>query len=296
MVRSTKLQNTHLGIGIPFEASRYFILFLVLQLSTIMPVAASGDEAAFPKGARAAALANAAVTLADEWSFFNNIAGIASLKQFSAGMGYHNRFLMAEWNTVYAMAIKPIKHGVLGLGVDHFGNSTFSQSRLSFGYAIKVRFVSLGVQASLNQISVAELGMSRNMLFQFGGQAELIPELHFGAHITNFNQSKLRPELDERLPTVLKAGLSYLPNKRLMVNAEVAKDIEYPAAFRFGVEYEPLEDVFFVRLGTMTQPAISTAGVGFCHKQWIIDFGTQFHQRLGFSNHLSILFRLQDPK
>ena len=295
MVKSTKLRNTQSGWGKPYKAMFALLIGLSFLLTITVPTLASGDEGAFPKGARAAAMANAVVTMADEWSFFNNIAGVASLRQFSVGMGYHNRFLVKEWNTVYAMALQPLKYGVIGAGVEHFGNSTFSQSRLSVGYAYKVRYVSLGLQMSIHQLNLNELGVSRRLLFQFGGQAELIPELHFGAHITNLNQSRLIPDLEERLPTVLKAGLAYKPNKKFTANGEVAKDIEYPASFRFGLEYALLEDVFFVRLGTMTQPAISTAGLGFNHKQWKIDFATQFHQRLGFSNHLSLLFSLERP-
>ncbi len=265
-----------------------FLGACILSTSTM----ASGDGGTFPIGARAAALSNAAVTLSDSWAFFNNIAGIATLNQTLVGFGYHNAFGVSGWATGYAHVVVPIKEGVTGIGVERFGNDALNITRLSLGYALKVRYVSLGLQATYQQVQVTELGTQGSILFNFGGQAEIIPELVFGAHITNMNQAKMAEFKDERVPTILKAGMSYRPNKRLMINAETAKDVDLPASFRFGVEYALMEEVWFARIGTLTFPASTSYGVGFVHKAWMIDYALQFQNRLGFSHHLNVAYKL----
>lgn len=259
-------------------------------------VYASGDDGTFQKGARASSLGGASVTLSDRWAAFNNIAGIAELDKAGAGFGFIHAFGVAAWNTSYAVVHSPIRKGAAALTVERWGDAVFSRTLVGAGFAHKINYVSLGAQLVWHQTAVSEVGTLNRLLINFGGIAQIIPELVFAAHITNLNQAKVADFRDERLPTVLKAGLSYRPGKRFMANAETMKDVDLPAVFRFGAEYAIVEEVLFGRMGALTEPAMSSYGLGFCHKAWRIDYGIQFQTRLGFAHHLSILVDLHSKR
>jgi hypothetical protein len=241
-------------------------------------------------------MGGASITLSDRWAAFNNIAGIAEVRQSGAGFGFIHAFGLAAWNTSYAVIQSPIRKGAAALTVERWGDATFSRTLIGAGFAHKINYVSLGGQLVLHQTAIAEVGILHRVLINFGGIAQIIPELVFAAHITNMNQAKVADFRDERLPTVLKAGLSYRPGKRFMVNAETVKDVDLPALFRFGAEYALVEDVLFARVGALTEPSLSSFGVGFCHKVWRIDYGVQFQTRLGFAHHLSLLVDLHTKR
>ena len=248
------------------------------------------------RGARAAALGHAAVTLNDVWAVGNNAAGLGQLSAPAVAVYAENRYLLSTLNTVAVAVAAPLgkvdnglaRRGVVGLEVQRFGGKLYNEQRIGAGYGYRGGLVSIGARVDMLQLSIEGLGSRRAVAVSLGGQAELVPKrLVFGAYLYNLNQAKLADYQQERVPTVLKAGLSYRPTAKVLLNIETEKDVEQSADFKAGVEYCVLE-ALALRVGLRTLTEETTGGLGFRAGALQIDYAAAWHAALGFSQHLSI--------
>jgi hypothetical protein len=270
----------------PATASLY-ILFLCLNFSVFSQTDNSSA------GARSSALGNASVTIADSWAFFNNISGTAALKSIQAGCTFQNRFSIKALTTGSAVFIYPLKFGVSSLGFSKFGDNHYSVQKFSVGFGHKIGYVSFGIKTDYLQVAIEELNTRRAFLLEFGGIAEITNQLVFGAHVYNINQASLiGGTKKETVPVVMKAGLSYRPIQKLMMNVETQKDLNHKPSFKAGIEYFVVEK-FCLRTGISTQSFISFFGIGFKNQSFRIDYSFSSHAQLGISNELSLSYRFR---
>jgi len=130
------------------------------------------------------------------------------------------------------------------------------------------------------------------LLGSLGGQVEVVPgRLTFGAYLYNLNQARVASYQNERVPTVLKAGLAYRPTSQVLLTAETEKDVERDANFKAGLEYRPVP-LLAARLGLASLTEQLSAGVGLRAGSFQLDYAAAFQQALGFSQHLSVTLRL----
>jgi hypothetical protein len=246
-----------------------------------------------PVGARAAALSHASVAISDVWAINNNVAGIARQEKTEIGAYAENRFGMKAFSSVSLVGATKIgKSGAAGAQLYRFGDKLYNEQRIGLGYAHRVGMVSLGVKADLMQVHVEEFGTKRVVAFSFGGQSELVPGFTVGAHIFNLNQAKLADFQDERVPTVMAAGISYKPGAKIMLNVETEKDLEQDADFKAGLEYQVIEKLA-LRTGFSTLNQTASFGVGFKAKAFQLDYALSSQSRLGFSNHISVGYKFE---
>ena len=265
------------------------IIVLIAWLMLSFEAHAQADE---PMGARAAALGNASVTLPGLWALHNNVAGIANMVQPEAGVYVHNRFGMRAFTKVAFQAVYPTeKYGTYGLSMSRFGDELYSQQAVGIGVAHKLGQFSLGAKADVWQITVEGYGSRKGIALSVGGQGEIIPNLYFGAYAYNLNQAKLSSFEDERLGTIMKAGLSYRPYQRLLLAIETEKNIDYDADFKAGVEYQVLKEKFTLRTGFSTLTSKATFGAGFQARQLQVDYALGSTTLLGLSHHLSLSYQ-----
>ncbi|MES2733234.1 MAG: hypothetical protein V4714_15915 [Bacteroidota bacterium] len=265
----------------------YIFLFFILLPSLVN---ASGDP--FPIGAKSLGMGNAVVSLRDQWSLFNNVGGMADVEQLSVLTSFSSQYSVAGLQVLAIGAVVPSRHGTFGLGIQRFGDELYNEHLVGLAYSHRINNVSLGVKINYVQIAIDGLGSRGAIAVELGGIAQLLPELSFGLHAYNLNQAKLAEYQDERLPTLLKAGLSYKPSKQLMVNAEVEKDIDFPAVFKAGLEYEIVKKVY-LRTGISTKPFTNHFGVGILAKNLHFDYALTTHPQLGFSHHFSLAYQFK---
>ncbi|WP_400192060.1 hypothetical protein [Hymenobacter sp. B81] len=280
---------------------RYFAIGLFL-----LSVSASAQSGApGVRGARAAALGNASVTISNDlWAVGNNVAGLAQLSRPEAGVYAENRFFIPHLNNAALAAALPLgrqpagstvttpPHGVVGLEVQRFGDKRYNESRAGLGYAYRLGLISVGARVDMLQLSIEGLGSRRAVAASLGGQADIIPQkLTLGVSLYNLNQARLAEYQDERVPTILRAGLGFRPSAKVLLLAETEKDIDQDADFRAGVEYQVI-DALAVRAGVATLTEQVTGGFGLHFGQLRVDYGAQLHNVLGLSQHLSVNFRL----
>lgn len=266
---------------------KFFILFLFISFGLW------GQINPELVGARALGMGNASVTVSDQWGVFNNIAGIAKTQYVSVFASYENRFGLAEFQTFSLGGVISIskKWGSFGISFSRFGDEVYNEQKLGLGYAHQIANVSLGIKLNYVQANIQDLGSGGNIAFELGGIAELIPSiLFFGAHIYNFNQSEISAEFEnEKIPVVMKAGLSYRPLESLMLNLETEKDVEQAAIFKAGLEYELIESLKF-RTGINSQTEASFFGLGFSPRFLEFDYALAWTGDLGLTHHVSLSY------
>ncbi len=248
----------------------------------------------FPIGARAIGLGNAVAANEDAWSTFNNIAGIARLDKVNVGAFFERRYSFSSFDQFAAvgslpLAITPLKYGNVGVGMYRLGNDLYNEHRFNVGFAHNIMGVNLGIQAEYVQVAISEWSSKGNVVINFGGQVQIVKNLRFGAHIYNINQAKIATYKDERIPTIMKAGLSYIPFNRLQLNVELEKDVEKLARFKAGLEYGLYDKVFF-RTGININPIKYFFGLGFVTKSVGLHYAVSVHEQLGLSHSLSISY------
>ena len=267
-----------------------FLTFVYLLLGALwLPGRAS--MAPGPVGARAGGLSGAALTLADAWAVSNNIAGIARLKGPALGAFAENRFNLQAFTTVACVGVLPLKPGTgLGLELSRFGDKVYNEQQAGLGLAHQLGPVRLGLKATLWQLHLEDLGSKRTLAFSFGGQSELLPHLIFAAHIFNFNQARLAAFQQERLPTVMAAGLTYQPSARLLLTLQTEKDITLPVELKSGLEYV-LVDKLALRAGVSPTRRSLSGGAGWKAKALQIDYALGGHAALGLRNQVSVSYQ-----
>ncbi|QNE38377.1 hypothetical protein F1C16_01775 [Hymenobacter sp. NBH84] len=255
------------------------------------------------RGARAAALGYTSTTLHDVWAVGNNAAGLGQLTEPEVGFYAENRFLLPNFNTAALAVALPLgevvenrpKNGVVGFEAQRFGGKLYAEQRLGAAYGYRSGQVSVGARLDVLQMSIEGLGSRRALALSLGGQAEIMPKkLVFGAYLYNLNQARLARYQDERVPTVLRAGLGYQPTEKVLLTVETEKDVDHDADFRAGLEYKVL-DVLQVRAGFAALSEQTTGGVGFQTGQLRIDYAAAWQTVLGLSQHLSVHVLLAKP-
>jgi len=297
---------------LPCNLLSFGFLLLLLGAWPVAPATAQGNGPG-GRGARAAALGNASVALPGEvWSVGNNVAALGELRQPAVGFYAENRYFSPALNVGALAVALPLgppnaatavdgaagapgaaprawaRHGVVAFEAQRFGGQLYNETRLGAGYGYRLGQISLGGRVDVLQVSIEGLGSQRVVLGTLGGQIELVPErLSLGASLYNVSQTKLASYQNERVPTVLRAGLAYRPSAQVLLLLETEKDVERDANFKAGLEYRPVPTLA-ARLGLATLTEQASAGIGVVAGAFQIDYAAAFQQALGFSQHLSV--------
>ena len=259
---------------------------------------AGGDP--LPVGARFAGMGGSGLTLVDLWSVRLNPAGLAGLDKPVAGIFYQRHYLSEDLAHQGLAVALPVGKGCFGVAADRFGYDLYNETRGSLAYAMRfseglraaVQLDYIGVQLGNNY------GSTSTFTAELGVQAKLTDQLWLGAHLYNPNRAKLDAHtesnviLDERVPTLLRAGLGWLVSSKLTLTGEVEKDIDRDERFRFGVEYNP-NKVLYLRTGVSTGGMQAHFGAGFRLKQLDIDLAVAVRSQLGATPMLNLNYRFK---
>lgn len=216
------------------------------------------------------------------------------MQQPEVGVYAETRFGISAFTTVALQAIYPTaKYGTYGMSFSRFGDETYSRQHVGLGAGHKLGQFSVGAKIDVWQVSVAGYGSRKAVTLSIGGQAEIIPDLYFGAYAYNLNQAKLSNFEDERLPTIIKAGIGYRPSQKVYLAIETEKNIDYAADFKAGIEYQVVPDKLALRTGFSTLTNKATLGAGFQTRHLQVDYAFGATTLLGASHHLSVAYKFQ---
>lgn len=253
-------------------------------------------------GASNAAMAGVGASVANEWAIFNNIGALSAYQDIlpSAMLAFENRFGIKALNSYHFGIVSPFAFGgVGGMTFQRFGDKHFNQTQVGIGYSHQISLVSVGAKINYFQIAVDDQigitqGARSNFLLELGGMAQLSKKWAVGIYGYNFTQAKLRvlDAGEDRIPVILKAGLSYKPIEAVFLSVETEKHIDYPATFRAGLNYQ-IHKYFYVRTGISTEPFLSSFGIGFHPKDFAFDYALSNQTALGWVHQISIRYALR---
>jgi len=251
-----------------------------------------------PLGARASALGKVSVLHKDLWSVENNPAAMGFVKSFGGGISYKSPFLLNEFATKAAVISYPTENGAFGLHLKQFGYALFNENKLGLSYGQQLgKNIALGIQLSYLKTQINEGNYTNKSAVSgsVGIFAKPSDEFTLAAVIINPNRAKYSDYQDERYPTYLKMGVGYHFSDKVILMAEVEKDIDHMAQAKFGVEYKAI-DILHFRAGYASNPSISSFGFGLKLNDFKLDFSSSFHNTLGFSPQVSLSFEIDRKK
>ncbi len=263
-----------------------------LSIALALQAFAQGGQPAV--GARFAGMGHASTTLSDLWSARANQAGLAGLTAPVAGAYYQRHWLSEELPLQGIAFALPLGEGTIAVNAGSFGGTLYAER--TFGLAYAMRFgddLRAGVQLDYLDVRLGEGYGSRSvMTAEFGVQARVAEGLWLGAHILNPNRASLGGPYEERLPTVLRAGLGYSFSEQVTIALDVAKDIDRQERIHAGVEYRPVE-VLVLRAGVSSGPAQAHFGAGLRVGRTDIDLAVAARSQLGLTPMVSINHRFR---
>jgi len=246
-------------------------------------------------GSRAQGLAYASACLEDEWSVFNNVAGMATVKQMTAGFTYASHPSLTSFNRMAAVFVTPVPLGTVAAGIYRFGDDLYSEQLLVAGYANSFGLASLGMKVQYVQYRTEGYGTASAVSLSFGGIARITSNLAVGAHIMNVTQPEIATEDKERLPVILTAGVSFTPSEKLFLTTEIEKDLDYDFTWKSAFEYRPLKKFVF-RSGFNIRPDAGFIGVGFVPTRYTIDYALRYQPGFGASHQATVVYQFKASK
>jgi hypothetical protein len=278
------------------QIKRVFCLHGKLTISLfIISILSSNIYCAYltvPIDGRSAGMANASITIDDTWSNFRNQAGLAHIENTSAGFLYENRFGLYQVSTKALAIAIPVNSGCFGLNYSYFGYSAYNESKAGIGFGKKLAdFLRFGIQLNYMHTYISEnYGNRGKVTFETGILATPVQHFTVGFHVFNPLHTYISNNINEHIPTIIRAGIGYEFNKTTRLTIETQKDIDQKPVFKFGGEHL-LFDFLYIRTGIMHNPVKYSFGLGIEYKGFYGDIGFISHPELGYSPHLSIYYR-----
>ena len=268
------------------EISIIIVLLLCLHLRAF----AAGERSV--TGGRSAALGGISVTESDLWSVRNNPAGLAWLNKNAAGFSLENRFLLAGITSGSLATAVPFRFSTAGISVSRYGNEIYKEFRVGMAFAKQFgnRFSGAVELYYLNIGLPGEYGSERIASCALGIQYHPPGSLEFGIHLSNPVPLRYIDNPHEYLPITLNFGIAWICSKELRLMSEIEKNNLNPPVLRAGAEYSFAKHLV-ARSGFSTNPFTFSFGFGLETARLTIDFASGYHQVLGFSPALSIIYK-----
>ena len=265
------------------------IVFFSLTFSFFVFNAFSQDMS-YISGARSRALAESTTTFTDHWAAMNNQAGLAFVPSFGAGVFFENRFNMRELNTAALVMAVPVGNiSALGFSVYSFNQSVvFSRQKFGLGYGIRLSSnFSAGMKLNLLHTTIDEYNNNLSICGEIGVLFHPSSKLGIGVHVFNPTANKYSGFDNERIPSVMRVGMSYLMSEKTLFLAEFDNTSVEGFGFKGAVEYYLNEKLSF-QAGLKTRYWVSSFGLRYNMKNFSVNVSVLFHQVLDSSPGISL--------
>lgn len=263
-----------------------FLILLLLSIHFII----NGQTVRRPVAAVYTGLGAYSIDHTDVFSFTNNQASLAQMKNASAGVYGERRFMLDELS-LYQLAIAvPTNSGNFGVKAGYFGFSNYNESQMGLAYARKLGSkMDIGVQFNYNGIQVSGYGNSSAINFEIGTIFHLTDKLNAGIHAYNPVGGKYGKNSEEKLASIYTVGLGYEASDKFFVSAEIEKEENQPVNINAGMQYKFLPQ-FMARAGIATNTSNVYAGVGLFLKTFRLDVVASYHPQLGVTPGLLLIY------
>ena len=243
-----------------------------------------------PIGAKSWSLGGCSAAQSDVFSSANNMASSTEIKSLQVGVYNQTKFGMKQLNFVNTSLIFPNKWLLIGASINHFGYEKFNQQNIGFGISKKLNHsFSLGITLNYIALNIAEIENANAFVGSLSVFFKANKKLQFGLLIFNPTQSKYNIISYGNIVTFGRIGIKYLVNKNVYLTADANKTFFQDLVFRSGINYT-LHPNLELSLGYANNPNYITFGFNTKLKQFDIFFANSFHQTLGLTPHLGMVF------
>lgn len=228
----------------------------------------------------------------DAFSLSSNIAALSALNSFSVGV-YGERKFMLEETSLYTAAIAiPTTSGNFALQADYFGYKAYNESQVGIAYGIPLsNKAGIGAKFNYYNLRIPSYLNASAINFEIGSIIHLSDQLHTGVSIYNPLSSSLEKNTGEKIASVYKVGLGYEMSASFFTQLEIIKEKDKDVNVHAGLQYRPIKQLF-ARAGMFTGTSSCYFGVGYLYRQLRMDLSVSFHQQLGISPGLLLLYQL----
>lgn len=237
------------------------------------------------------ALANVRTLDGSPWAVYNNAASLADVEDIVCAASYQIRFNLDELSARSLCAIWPNKYGIVSAGVLQNGFSKSLLSRYMLGYSRGFgKSTSAFLQYNFITHNIEGSGSAKGFYSALGLRQTVTKELMLGVLIVNPEQSDITYySMSYALPTLFVAGLQWTNNAWVRVLAETEKELDRVPVYKGAVEMA-VNKQFFLRCGIKGRPVEFSFGSGYSFSHFNIDIGFLYHQQLGLSSGLGIIY------
>ncbi len=233
-------------------------------------------------------MGNATACLHDAWSLFNNVAGLAGLKEPTVAATYDVLPSIPAFAKT-ALAISAPGKLALGFGAFRFGDASYNENLVVVGAGTQWNHTSIGMKMSYVRYAADGLGNTSIVSFGLGSITRFTPWMAVGMHLTNLNQAWLSKSSGDRVPAILTAGFLFNMTNHAIVSVEVEQRINEKPTGRVGGEFE-IHKKFLIRSGFTVKPFAGTAGVGFRLMMFKADYSMHYAVVMGIRHQASVVF------
>ena len=263
-----------------------FLILLFLSVHFII----NGQTVRRPVAAVYVGLGSYSIHHVDVFSFTNNQASLAQMKNAAAGIYGEKRFMLNELS-LYQFAIAvPTNSGNFGIKAGYFGFSDYNESQMGLAYARKLGSkVDIGVQFNYNGIQASGYGGATAINFEIGTVFHLTDELNAGVHAYNPVGGKFGKNAEEKLASIYTVGLGYEASDKFFVSAEIEKEENQTVSVNAGMQYKFLPQ-FMIRAGIATNTSNLYGGASLFLKTFRLDVVASYHPQLGITPGLMLVY------
>jgi hypothetical protein len=227
----------------------------------------------------------------DIFSSAANQASLATLKKFSAGVYGERRFLLNELGFYQLTIGLPTASGNFGVNAMYFGFADYNEMNAGLAYGRKLgERINAGVQFNYYSIRTSGYGSASTVNAELGVVFKLTEKLYTGLHIANPAGGKFGKNKDEKLASVYSAGFGYEASGKFFTGAEIIKEENQPVNVNAGIQYRLLPQLL-ARGGISTAASVFYFGLGVPVKNFRIDVTATFHQQLGVTPGLLLIYQ-----
>ncbi len=224
----------------------------------------------------------------DVFSYLNNQAALAQIKNVGVGVYGETRFLLNATN-LYAAAIAiPTKDGNFGINVKYSGFKNFNENQIGVAYARSLgKKVEVGIQFNYYSYRVPAYNSANTVNVEFGAIIHLTDQLNVGLHVYNPIGGRFS-KTNEKLTAAYTIGLGYDVSDNFFVGTEIVKEENFPINVNTGIQYRFIKQ-FFARAGIESATSTGYAGFGISWNTSRLDITASYHPQLGLSPGLLLI-------
>ena len=228
----------------------------------------------------------------DVFSLSSNIAALSVLNSFSAGIYGERRFMLEETSLYTAAIVVPAFSGNFALQADYFGYRAYNESQIGIAYGISLgNKAGIGCKFNYYSLHIPSYLNASAINFEIGTIIHISDQLHSGVSVYNPLTSPLGKNTGEKIASVYKTGLGYEMSAAFFTQLEVIKEKDKDVNVHAGIQYKPIQELI-ARAGIFTGTSTCYFAVGYLYRQLRLDFSVGFHQQLGISPGLMLLYPL----